>query len=267
MMRTLCLSIHDVAPATWIQCRILAAAIAEVDPRLPVTLLVVPDYHGTGGEMTPAYRAWLAGRVARGDEIALHGYNHLDSAAHGLTFAEKVRREIYTAREGEFAALSRHEAERRIAAGREWCAAHGWRVRGFVAPAWLMSEGTWQALRRFDFSYTTTLTRFHLLPDAGAIRAPALVYSARSAWRRCVSRWWNAVLSRACEPLPVLRIGLHPADMRHPGLVLHAQKLLDRARRDRVGLTKGDFAVIASCGASSMLRRDRRTGSRSEIED
>ncbi len=254
MMRALCLSIHDVAPATWVHCKTLAAAIAEVDPRLPVTLLVVPDYHGGGDDTTPGYERWLTGRVARGDEIALHGYNHVDTAARALTFAEKVRREIYTAREGEFAALTRREAERRIAAGREWCAAHGWRVRGFVAPAWLMSDGTWQALRRFDFSYTTTLTRFCLLPDARSIRAPAIVYSSRSGWRRRVSRWWNHVLSHASEPLPLLRIGPHPADIEHPALVAHAQKIIDRARRGRVALTKGDFAVLAGCGPTARTR-------------
>ncbi|HSQ04964.1 MAG TPA: polysaccharide deacetylase family protein [Burkholderiales bacterium] len=252
-MRTLCVSIHDVAPATWPQCQALAAAVAEVDERVPVTLLVVPDYHGNGDTEPAAYRAWLNERVARGDEIALHGYTHCDSGGRSSTLAERWRREIYTAREGEFSVLSRDEAVRRITAGYDWCAARRWRVRGFIAPAWLMSPGTWDALREFDFLYTTTLTRFHLLGPGRSIPAPAVVYSTRAPWRRSASRWWNAALVRATAAAPVVRLGLHPADARCPELVAHAQSLLERARRRRIALTKTDFAILAGCSHQSRI--------------
>ena len=60
---------------------------------------------------------------------------------------------------------------------------HGWPVAGFVAPAWLMSEGTRQALRRLPLRYTSTPQHLYRLPEFTAIQAPA-VWSARSAWRR-----------------------------------------------------------------------------------
>lgn len=44
--RALCVSIHDVAPATWPQCRLLWHALCEVVPDLPLTWLLVPHYHG-----------------------------------------------------------------------------------------------------------------------------------------------------------------------------------------------------------------------------
>jgi len=251
-MRALCVSIHDVAPATWPQCRALAAAIAEVDDRVPVTLLVVPDYHGGGDNVPGAYREWLNARVARGDEIALHGYRHSDSGARAGGLSERLRRDVYTAREGEFSALARDEALRRIAAGRAWCAAHRWRVRGFIAPAWLMSRGTWEALREFDFLYTTTLAHFHLLNGGRSMRAPTVVYSARAPWRRSASRWWNAALVRATDAVPLLRLGLHPADAQFPGLIAHAQSLLERARRSRIALTKTDFAILAGCSSAAV---------------
>jgi predicted deacetylase len=39
--RRLCVSIHDVAPATWTECRTLLEAVAAVAD-IPLTLLVVP---------------------------------------------------------------------------------------------------------------------------------------------------------------------------------------------------------------------------------
>jgi hypothetical protein len=242
MMRALCVSVHDVAPATWSACRTLLAAIAEVDAALPVTLLAVPDYHGLGYGVPAWYRAWLAARTARGDEIALHGYTHRDDAPAGNTLTDRVRRRFYTAGEGEFAAVSRATAMEKIAAGNAWCAEQGVRPRGFVAPAWLMSRGTWEALPAFDFTYTTTLSRFHLLRERRAVDALSLVYSTRSGWRRWTSRRWNALLARALRDAPLLRLGLHPADAAHPEVMEHIQRVLDRARRGRHAYTKAEFA-------------------------
>jgi uncharacterized protein len=43
--RALCVSIHDVAPATWPECLLLWNAMREVLADLPLTWLVVPRYH------------------------------------------------------------------------------------------------------------------------------------------------------------------------------------------------------------------------------
>ena len=91
-MRALCVSLHDVAPLTWAQCGSMLSAVAEVDATLPVTLLAVPNYHGLGDGMPEWYRAWLAARTARGDEIALHGYTHRDDAPAAHTLADHLRR-------------------------------------------------------------------------------------------------------------------------------------------------------------------------------
>ncbi|MGE5522625.1 MAG: DUF2334 domain-containing protein [Rhodospirillaceae bacterium] len=244
-MRALCVSVHDVSPLTWAACRSLLAAISEVDATVPVTLLVVPDYHGYGYSVPPWYRAWLATRAARGDEIALHGYTHRDEAPAADSVADRLRRRFYTAGEGEFAAVSRETATRKIEAGKAWCAAQGFEPRGFIAPAWLMSRGTWDALPAFDFTYTTTLGRFHLLRARRSLSALSLVYSARSAWRRSTSVIWNSTLVRAQRNAPLVRLGLHPADAEYPQLVEHIQRVLDYARRGRQALTKAEFADYA----------------------
>ena len=241
-MHALCVSLHDVAPATWAACRSMLNAIAEVDAGLPVTLLVVPDYHGLGYGVPQWYRAWLAARMARGDEIALHGYTHRDEAPATHRLGDRLRRRYYTAGEGEFAALTRAMATKKLEAGTAWCAAQGVRPRGFIAPAWLMSRGTWEALPSFDFTYTTTLGRFHLLREGRSVKAMSLVYSSRSRWRRWSSRAWNGALVHALREAPLVRLGIHPADADHPDLVDHIQRVLHYARRGRQALTKADYA-------------------------
>lgn len=257
-MRALCVSIHDVAPRTFVLCRKIAEAVAGIDEQLPLTLLVVPCYHGATDEVPRDYGEWIDARLARGDELALHGYTHLDQASAPGTLAERLRRCVYTAREGEFSALTRDEAAERIARGRLWFAEHGWPVHGFVAPAWLVSEGTWEALQRFDFAYTTTLTRFHLPEARASVRAPTVVYSAYSVWRRIASRRWNAALVASSRRTSLVRFGFHPVDAEHPELMAHALALLDRLRRERAALTKFAFARAVE----PRLRAVSQSGSR-----
>ena len=239
--RALCLSIHDVAPCTLDACRRIAQAVESVDATVPLTLLVVPRYHDD--TRAPAeYMAWIEKRLARGDELALHGLTHRDEAQTPRTWGEHVRRRMYTAGEGEFAALSREEAVTRMELGLEWFAERGWPVRGFVAPAWLVSRGSWDALHDSGFLYTTTLGRFHNLRNGMVVRAPTVVYSTRSAWRRATSLAWNEALSHAGAAMPLLRIGFHPVDAAYPHVMAHALKLLDHLMRDRRALTKSAFA-------------------------
>jgi uncharacterized protein len=239
--RALCVSIHDVAPTTLGACRQLADAIASVSPALPVTLLVVPCYHGDD-TLPPEFVDWIEMRLARGDEVALHGYTHRDEGPRPRRLHERLRRVVYTAGEGEFAALTRDEAVERIEHGREWFAQRGWPLKGFVAPAWLVSHGTWEALRRFDFAYTTTLTQFHAFEQRIVLRAPSLVYSTRSAWRRGASLGWNSALAAASRDARCVRVGLHPADAQHGAVMRHALRCIGQLARDRQTFTKAAFA-------------------------
>lgn len=250
----LCVSIHDVAPATWDECKRLAQALREVG-ELALTWLVVPAYHRAGGE--PAWmEAGLERALAQGDELALHGFTHLDTAPRGPGLSERFLRGSYS-HEGEFAALPADEAARRIQRGLDWFAERGWPVHGFVPPAWLMGEGAWQALRAFDFDYTTTFMRFHLL-GAGAATAtgtgraaiagettvlsPSLVYAARNRAGRLASPLLADALALVLARRPLIRLSLHPPDVRHPRLLRHAQATVERLLATHTAMTKAAFA-------------------------
>ena len=240
----LCVSIHDVAPVTWDECARLAEALRAVAD-IPLTWLVVPHYHRPGGDAA-RMEAGLNDALARGDELALHGFTHLDTAPRGPGLGERFLRGTYSV-EGEFAALSLDEAARRIERGLDWFAARGWPVRGFVPPAWLMGEGAWQALRGFDFDYTTTFRRFHLLhggPGAAevSVLSPSLVYAARNRSGRLASPWLADLLALGLSRRPLVRLSLHPPDVRYPRLLRHAQATLARLLASRTALTKAAFA-------------------------
>ena len=250
-MRALCVSIHDVAPATLDACVHITDALRRIDGTLPLTLLVVPRYHGNTS-VPRIYSEWIETRLTRGDELALHGLTHRDETPAPTGLSDRVRRRLYTAGEGEFADLTRNEAAERIGRGRAWFVQRGWPLQGFVAPAWLLSPGTWDALNDFDFVYTTTLSRFHILKAGIVLRAPTVVYSTRSSMRRWLSRGWNAALSQATHRMPLVRVGFHAADAAHPEIMTQALKLVERLARDRRGLTKGEFA--RQCSATHDLR-------------
>jgi predicted deacetylase len=243
----LCVSIHDVAPATWPDCLRLVQAIRAVAD-IPLTWLVVPHYHFRP-EQSAAMEACLNVAIERGDELALHGYSHLDTEAASGGLRARFLRNVYTRREGEFAALSEEEARRRLALGLEWFAARGWTPSGFVPPAWLLGEGSWRALRAERFAYTTTFSHFHCLRDAEgrpvsgkAVLSPSMVYAARNRSGRFLSPRVADATAAMFANAPLVRFSLHPPDARYPELVRHTQRVLERLLARREAVTKEECA-------------------------
>lgn len=259
--RALCVAVHDVAPATWPACAELIAAIRQV-AEIPLTLLVVPHFHGHGLKpdapadpgIERAYRHTLDALAQAGHELALHGYTHLDEGPPARGWRRRFLREVYTTAEGEFAALDADEARRRLQLGLAWFGQRGWHPAGFVPPAWLLSEGAWLALGDSPFSYTTTWRQFHLLKPRHALHAPALVYAARNRSGRLLSPPLASLLAWRLRQAPLVRLALHPRDALHPALVRHAQQLIARLLDDgRVPLSKAAFA--AQCSAAEPVSK------------
>jgi predicted deacetylase len=236
----LCVSIHDVAPATWPDCLRLVQAIRAVAD-MPLTWLVVPHYHFRP-ERSAAMEACLDASLARGDELCLHGYSHLDTEAGGGGLRSRFLRNVYTRREGEFAALEEAEARRRLELGRAWFAERGWNPRGFVPPAWLLGEGAWRALRASDFDYTTTFSHFHCLGSGKALLSPSMVYAARNRSGRILSPRVADATAAMLVRKPLVRFSLHPPDARYPELVRHIQQVLERLLTAREAVTKLECA-------------------------
>lgn len=237
--KTLCLSIHDVSARTMAECQALLQAVRSVAD-IPVTLLVVPRFHGS--ESNIGFERWLDQLQRQGHELALHGYTHQDQGPPPADWRSRFLRQVYTESEGEFAGIDAAQARHLLELGLAWFQQRGWPVRGFVAPAWLLGQGAWQALREFPFEYTTTMQRFHLLPSGPSLTAPSLVYTARNAIGRGFSRTLNSMLLPLQAGKPLARFSLHPRDARHPDLLQHARHITRHLLSEREPSTKLAFA-------------------------
>ena len=256
----LCVAIHDVAPATWAECLHLLHAVQAVGA-IPITWLVVPRYHGSTRRSGPC-EATLERLLGDGHELALHGLSHRDEAPMARPSWQYLLRTMYTEREGEFAALSRSEACRRLEAGLEWFRERGWPVRGFVAPAWLMSDEARQALAGYPFIYTTSYSRFYSLGEGGAtIFSPALVYAARNQAGRWLSPGAVHMAGRLLQGRPLVRLALHPRDAHFPALVRHAQQLIEGLLLTRRASTKADVALRLASETTSPSSRPATSAS------
>lgn len=253
MTRAVCIAIHDVAPATWPRCEVLFDLLRRVGAP-PATLLVVPDYHRRGSvERDLAFVRAIDRRIARGDEIALHGFHHLDDGPAPHAPLEWVTRRMLTASEGEFSALTEHEATLRIDAGLRAFERLQWPVAGFVAPAWLLGDGARAALAKTRLRYTSTHAHLVRLDDGRRIAAPAVSASARNAWRRWTSRQWLRLARIALRDAPLVRVALHPADAGDARLLDAWCVLLAAFLEDRVALTKSiaiERASATTAGAA-----------------
>jgi predicted deacetylase len=236
--RLLCVAIHDMAPDTWRDCKALVEMLQSIAP-VPLTLAVVPDYHGHGrADRAPWFVDAVNDLVGGGCEVALHGYRHLDDLAAPAGVAAWLQRRLLTAGEGEFAALTCGEAAARIAQGAQVLRDCGWQPRGFIPPAWLAGAGAREALARSGLEYCSSHGALLRLADGARIAAPCITASARSAWRRGASAAWLKIAAVQCAHAPLLRIALHPADARSPALLAHWRELVTRLIATRAPVTK-----------------------------
>ena len=235
--RAVALVLHDVAPSTWPLFEDFVAAVAELGD-IPLTLLVVPDFHGQGRlDSRPAFVNTMQARLARGDELVLHGYYHTDPGPIPWRPSEYFMRRIYT-HEGEFYRLAGDIARERLEQGLALFHRLDWPVQGFVPPAWLLGREARAALQALPFSYTSDPTGLIRLPDFAAVPAPSLVWSSRSGWRRGLSLLWNRQRLVRQREAGLLRIGVHPVDMRYPGVRQYMLQTLRSLLVVRTPLTK-----------------------------
>jgi hypothetical protein len=221
-VKSLVVSLHDVSPHTWENCRRILAGI-----RVPVSLLVIPDHHGRGHFVKDgAFCDWLRERVAGGDEVVIHGYYHQRARREMESVRERLITQSYTAGEGEFFDISKCDALDLLGRALEEFHGAGFQPRGFIAPAWLLSDHGEDALRESGICYTTRLRTVSDLQNRREWTSQSLCWSVRAVWRRLVSLAWNASLFHRLESAGLMRIAVHPVDIAHPAIFAQIQRML-----------------------------------------
>jgi predicted deacetylase len=215
--RRLLVSIHDVGPRFESEVSHLVDRLSRILGGPRFAMLVVPD-HWRAAPLADArafqsrLRLWADGGV----EMFVHGWSHRDE-----TGQRGLRARHMTAGEGEFLALDRAEALRRMHAGRALIEdVTGRAAAGFIAPAWLYGPGAHAALRESGFA----LAEDHMKvwrPVDGAVlaRGPVVTWASRSPARIRSSLAFAALARTVLRPLPTLRIAVHPGDTGVPALL------------------------------------------------
>ncbi len=206
-----------------------------------VTLLVIPagDLHPFG-DRNPELADWLAERVAAGDAVAQHGFQH--RRRRPVTRVQRTVSRWPGTAGAEFVGLDDDEARRAVAAGHRLLKLAGVQPRGFVAPAYAYTAGLERALApTFDW----WASRNRLVTDQGRRTAvlPALTLGAAAPGRRRPSPL--SVRAGALCAGPLLRLDVHPADVDVRGRIAALEHVLRRAGR-REAVT---FDELAGAGA------------------
>jgi len=254
-MNNLVVSVHDVSPRSREICECMLQALAKFGVTR-TSLLVVPNHHHRGHFLEdPEFCRWLATRAREGHELVVHGYFHQRAAQCGDDLRDRFITRTYTANEGEFYDLSASAAtellERAKADFANFRDAYARELpppTGFIAPAWLLGKEAESAVRNAGFGYTTRLATFENLRTNQVTHSQSLVYSPRNAWRRLVSRGWNATLARRLRNNPLLRIGLHPPDFKFTASWNQIERLVAAARAERNAITYAAWMDIGSTG-------------------
>lgn len=234
------IEIHDVAPTTWARCAALLERLDAIGAPC-TTLLVVPFYHRSVAlDRAPAFVNSVSKRIARGDEVAVHGFVHLDEAAPPRTMRGFVERRVLTRREGEFAAADAADARDRLSRALDIWRRTGWKVGGFVPPAWLLGRDARDALASdgpFAFDYIALRRGILRLPAGCWLTTDLLWYSPTSAPRRWLSRVCTMLARARASPERLLRIALHPQDAEAPGVLDHWQRIIASTLAERCAVT------------------------------
>lgn len=233
--KSLVVSVHDVAPPQWGQVRAMLDRLAAVGVRRR-SLLVVPNFHGHSPiDEREDFCGWLCERQRDGDEIVLHGFEHLEVCPpRGVTARFKNR--WFTQGEGEFLSLDYARARARIERGLAMMGQAGLDVQGFVAPAWLINRHGVKAAGDCGLQYTNSYLTFSDLRNGWTRFAPSLVFGPGHLNEDVGIRLQGGMF-RAVAVSPVVRIALHPPCIEHPARWERIVAVVERHARDREAIT------------------------------
>jgi predicted deacetylase len=223
-------AIHDVSPRFADEVDILFDRLAPSAGSENIAMLVVPDFWGIASlTKAPAFRRNLRCWADQGVEIFLHGWHHRAEHRPQSRF-DQFRANHLTAGEGEFLAIDKASAVRKMRDGRKLLEdITGNPVSGFIAPAWLYGPGAHEALAEVGF----TLAEDHMHvwnPVSGATLAtgPVVTWASRSALRTASSLAFARVAPTILSRSPVARIAVHPGDISKPSILASIDQCVTR---------------------------------------
>ncbi|MEP6915035.1 MAG: DUF2334 domain-containing protein [Acidobacteriota bacterium] len=226
---------HDVAPPTREQVRRLLDMLTEagVNHR---SLLVIPNLRGRHPiDADSDFCAWLKSLNDRGDEVVLHGYEHIEVVAPTRP-TERFRNRWFTQGEGEFLSLDRRHAGERIAMGRTLLARAGFDPQGFVAPAWLINDAGLNAARDQGLQYTNSYLHFTDLARGRSCLAPSLVFGPGHL-DEDIGIALQRVLSKILSRYSLVRVALHPPCVEYLGRMKRVLSMLVEQLRAHTPIT------------------------------
>lgn len=245
-MNALLVSLHDVTPHYRREIDRIVAMLDRIGLLSKTTLLLVPHFHhrarlDVDHEFNASVRAW----AARGAELTLHGYYHLDETRHVNPLTSLKARHL-TNREGEFVGLGRVEARRRIEDGIAMIqSCHGVEPRGFVAPAWLYSREAMQAVSEAGFDWAED--RFGIRDFARhrtLARGLAITFRVRNGVPDPKSIPWAHIAPRVLACSSAIRWAIHPADAASDSLMQVQESALEALAERRNAMTYSDFVAL-----------------------
>lgn len=246
--KALIVSFHDVTPWTYEACAAFAEELMSVGVAA-FTWLVVPLWHGRI-RLTPnsPCAQWLRYRQSCGDDMVVHGLTHQGDGSKAAGAMESFRhlfiRRVYTAMESEFLDLEEPILRQRIQWAKCIVEQAGIYPVGFIAPAWVFPRHRYGILKEMGFRLTESYGRIHVLREGRSFRAPVVTASSRTPWRAFLSRWVVPVLGRLWGEAPVMRVAIHPADLKDLRIRLLMRAVAQRMRHGR------DFHTLSSWAAT-----------------
>ncbi|MBC7496542.1 MAG: DUF2334 domain-containing protein [Sphingomonadaceae bacterium] len=241
--RLLLASVHDVGPRFALEVDALAERLERLLGGPSFAMLVVAD-HWDGAPLATdrAYARRLRGWADAGVEMFVHGWSHRDPTPTGFAATHM------TAGEGEFAALSQSEALARMVRAREVVEdATGRAAAGFVAPAWLYSDGARAALTVAGFAIAEDHFRVWRPVDGAVLaRGPVITWASRSRLRRQSSLAVAAAARRLLRGQRVVRVAVHPGDTHEPTILASIDATVASLARGRHAGRYADLALPPS---------------------
>jgi len=234
----LVVSVHDVTPAFDSEVREIVdeLRIQEVDKK---NILVIPNYHNKYNILkSDRFSGWLHSLKEKGDEIILHGYEHISRNRKYSSFYGYIMGEWVAQGCAEFQNISYEETKDRVERGRKILNCIGLICTGFVPPGWMMSKEANKAVMDKGFRYTTFTKILRDYQNNIDIRSEVVRFIPRIRAINFLKKMYNLyLLKENLVHKKLARVAIHPQDLRFKRAFEYLLKIIKELREERTIVT------------------------------